>query len=692
MRAPQAHNNVRKNIYIDARNLWQLLYDELPKYKTACTMVTLQVALSFYAATFSFIAIVFIPILTVWASRLRANKILPMHLPLDVAEFDDYRDNPPGQRNEYNKARGSINLGNAIGTNEEIWTLGLKLLTHLLILGATGSGKTDMLLSLAGSTAFSMAGGVIYIDAKAAKSLLYSFATLAQLFGRMDDLRVINYSTGNQTISMRHWLKKSNTSNPFARGDANTGAQTLMGLLPPSGGDNQFFLDRAISALTVLMPVLCELRDHGHLNIYPSLIGHFISLRRFIQLANNKIIMPPRIGEQDGEELTGVTISDKNRSQVIYFLKNLQVEDLSKENPSKHPEEARRLFGYAEGYFARTLANLAGTYGHIYETELAEAEYTNVINQNLLLIVLIPAMEQSKDELSALGKVVLSSIRIAMSMGLGDESEGDYEDVIENLPIDIKIPSIIIIDEYAQIAVPNFSVTATQGRGLGISCVFSGQDLPGFYSAGEEDADMIISNTLLKIQMRLEDPNKTWEAIKTIASTMDVHKDGGVQSGSGINTYQRQNSATVEKVDRVAFLDLKRQIEGEAHLFFDDQIIRARLFHFGLAKKKIIKNFRYNRMLKIKSPPKELTFKHQENIIHNLEYHQRLDEPQPAPIAEDPLFRQLAKTGRNVNSIWRDLLSQASETTPEEPTEPDEQISDPTPKAEQNPPEKPAIE
>ncbi len=660
MRAPQKHNKVRKNIYIDARSWWLFLYDELPKYQYAAAMVVLLCAASYYTALFAFLAIPIIPLLTVWSSRLKANKSMPMHLPIDLARFTDQRDHQPGDRTNLNKARGTIHLGNAINNQQEIWTLGRKLLTHLLILGSTGSGKTDMLLSLTGSTAYSMGGGVIYIDAKAAKELLYVFATMAQLFGRMDDVRVINYSTGNQTIALRHWIKKSNTANPFARGDANTGAQTLMGLLPPSGGDNQFFLDRAISALTVLMPVLCELRDYGHLNIYPSLIGHFISLKRFIQLANNKIIMPPRIGEQDGDELTGVTISDKNRSQVIYFLKNLQVEDLSKEDPGKHPEEARRLFGYAEGYFARTLANLAGTYGHIYETELAEAEPTNVINQNLLLLVLVPAMEQSKEELSALGKVVLSAIRVAMSMGLGDESEGDYEDVIENLPIDLKIPSIIIIDEYAQIAVPNFSVTATQGRGLGISCVFSGQDLPGFYTAGEEDADMIISNTLTKVQMRLEDPHKTWEAIKTIASTMDVYKDSGVERGAGMSTYQSQNGASVEKVDRVEFLDLKRQIEGEAHVFFDDEIIRAKLFHHGIPKRKIIKNFRYNRMLKIKPPPKELTFKYQDNIINNLQYHQWLDEKVGVTGNEDLLFQELAKNAATTDDIWHYLHTPAN--------------------------------
>ncbi len=669
MRAPQKHNKVRKNIYIDARSWWQFLYDELPKYQYASAMIFLLCVASFYYAVFAFVAIPIIPILTVWSSRLKANKSMPMNLPIDVARFTDQRDHQPGERNKLNKARGTINLGNSIGDRQEIWTLGRKLLTHLLILGSTGSGKTDMLLSLTGSTAYSMGGGVIYIDAKAAKELLYVFATMAQIFGRIDDVRVINYSTGNQTISLRHWKKKSNTANPFARGDANTGAQTLMGLLPPSGGDNQFFLDRAISALTVLMPVLCELRDHGHLNIYPSLIGHFISLKRFIQLANNKVIMPPRIGEQDGDELTGVTISDKNRSQVIYFLKNLQVDDLSKEDPSKHPEEARRLFGYAEGYFARTLANLAGTYGHIYETELAEAEPTNVINQNLLLLVLIPAMEQSKEELSALGKVILSSIRIAMSMGLGDESEGDYEDVIENLPIDLKIPSIIIIDEYAQIAVPNFSVTATQGRGLGISCVFSGQDLAGFYSADEEDTDMIISNTLIKVQMRLEDPNKTWDAIKTIASTMNVHKDAGVERGVGMSTYQTQSGASVEKADRVEFLDLKRQIEGEAHIFFDDEIIRANLFHHGIPKSKIINNFRYNRMLKIKPPPKEVTFRYQDNIINNRQYHQWLDENIVVTGNEDPLFQVLAENASSTDEIWHNLHSQTNDEVADEPNE-----------------------
>ena len=152
MRAPQKHNKVRKNIYIDARSWWLFLYDELPKYQYAAAMVVLLCAASYYTALFAFLAIPIIPLLTVWSSRLKANKSMPMHLPIDLARFTDQRDHQPGDRTNLNKARGTIHLGNAINNQQEIWTLGRKLLTHLLILGSTGSGKTDMLLSLTGST------------------------------------------------------------------------------------------------------------------------------------------------------------------------------------------------------------------------------------------------------------------------------------------------------------------------------------------------------------------------------------------------------------------------------------------------------------------------------------------------------------------------------------------------------------
>ena len=151
--------------------------------------------------------------------------------------------------------------------------------------------------------------------------------------------------------------------------------------------------------------------------------------------------------------------------------------------------------------FTGNLVSAWGTFlNHLLNLEVPTAIYLSVSKaksisryylNNRLLGVFVPATEQSKDQRQVQGKIALSGIRVAISTGLGEDSEGDLDDIINNLPIDKKNPSLIIIDEYAEVAIEGFAVAATQGRGLGIGVCFSGQDLAGFIKASKEEATQI---------------------------------------------------------------------------------------------------------------------------------------------------------------------------------------------------------
>lgn len=620
-RAPDGRQEIKKeHAYKDTRRLGEYLKDEAPKFDVAIGAIVLLTALPFYNAAFAWLSIPLIAVFTLWAANAKQNRMLPIKLPAELGKQIDFNDPKPGQTRKFNKASGTIMLGNLRRGKSEVWIAGKDLLTHMLLIGTTGAGKTETLVSLSACTAFCMGGGIIYVDAKAAPKLLYQYATLARIFGREDDLRIINYMTGNQTIKERHWERLSNTTNPFAQGTANTATQTLTGLMPAGGGDNQYFLDRAIAIVRTLMPALVELRDMGALNIYPSLIGEYISVAKFMELAKNHI-------EINGIHYQNIELSDRVLKPIRTFLKGLPGFNPNLA-PEKQPEEVSRQFGFAEGYFSRTLANLAGTYGHIYETELAEADFVDIVLNNRILVVLVPAMEQANEERAALGKVVLSSIRTAMGQGLGGRGEGDREDVLESLPIDLRIPTVIIVDEYAEVAVDGFAVTATQGRGLGMSVVFAGQDLAGFVRASEQEADMIFGNTRLKALMALEDPETTWRKFKELAGTMKVAEGAGWEKDEdGLNTYKTNLSAGIKETERISFLDLKEQREGEAHIFERSNIHRMQIFHHGIDDKKLVTNFRVNRMLNVRAPEPDIVEGLQKKIMRNIELERRLEQP-----------------------------------------------------------------
>ena len=131
----------------------------------------------------------------------------------------------------------------------------------------------------------------------------------------------------------------------------------------------------------------------------------------------------------------------------------------------------------------------------------------------------------------------------------------------------------------------------------GFSVVFAGQDLPAFQKASKEEAMSIGANTNIKICMKLEDPLETWEFFAKTAGESYVMHTGGYQSDarSVMSHYKDSQSAQLEKRSRVDLLDLKDQRPGEATMFFQSKIVRARMFY---ANPKMAKRIRHQSILK----------------------------------------------------------------------------------------------
>jgi intracellular multiplication protein IcmO len=666
LRAPAQSKALSKNkVHQDTRTMGEKISDTVPKWDMSIILIFGISLIPFAYPITLWIVLPAIFIIARISGKSDVNRTLPFKLPMMLSDQQDINAPKPGQKGKYYNGQGTILLGNLRTDNTEVWMTGKDMLTHMLLIGTTGAGKTETLVSLSSCTAFCMGGGTIYVDAKAAPKLVYQFATLARIFGREDDMRVISFITGDSGSKIRHWERLSNTTNPFSQGSANNAVQTLSALLPPGGGDNQFFLDRAISLLTALMPALVELRDKGVVNIYPSLIGDFISLKKFMELSRNEIIINDI--EYD-VELTPPTLMI-----IKAFLKALPGFDPTKP-PEKQGEQVHNQFGFAEGYFAKTLASLSGTYGHIYQTELAEADFVDIVMHNRILIVLVPAMGLAPSERSVLGKIILSCIRAAMGRGLGDKGEGNIDDVLEALPVDLKIPTIIIVDEYAEVAVEGFAVTATQGRGLGMSVVFAGQDLAGFQKASEEESDMIFGNTRLKILMALEDPDITMRKFRELAGKMSVSKSAGHEANKdGLTSYKKNMSASIEEVERINFLDLKEQREGQAHVFEQSNIHITQLFHHGIFDDKLVKNWRINRMLKVLSPKPDIVRMLQSRIERNINIDNVIEgELVPEPISTE-LKDTLEKFSGPKDSVswpWDMLLKIKADNEPEKTSAP----------------------
>ncbi len=493
------------------------------------------------------------------------NERLPFRMPMGLTGTD--RGDPLPGRNGFARPEGIFFLGNRLQDKQELWLKAKDILTHCLLFGTTGSGKTETLVSLS-YNALATASGLFYIDPKASPKLAVQIWQMARFLGRDDDFRVLNYGTSGK-VKGKSPRRLSNTNNPFTFGSAEALTQLLVSLMPASDGANSIFADKAQALISGVMYALVDLRDKGLLKLSTSIIRDSLALEKCVALALHP--------ELDQESRASIQAALATSGWIAG-------RDL-KEQPESFAEQ----FGYAQSYFGKALSSLTDTYSHIYGAEDGEVDFSDAIMQRRILVVLLPSLEKAPAELASLGKISLSAIRNACSVGLGANIEGDAADVLEALPTDaVGIgPYLCIVDEYAAIVTPGFEVVLTQGRGLGIAAIVASQDYAGILEADKKGAQQMVANTCLKVFMRMQDAEKTWELIRGQAGQSTVLRTSGFNINEQISSdYRDANSTTVEQEDRVVLRDLQEQIEGEAHFVFSGQIVRGDMFYANPSLKK----------------------------------------------------------------------------------------------------------
>lgn len=493
------------------------------------------------------------------------NERLPFRMPLGLSGTD--KGDPLPGRIGFAKPEGLFFLGNRLQDKQELWLKGKDILTHTLLFGTTGSGKTETLVSLS-YNALTTGSGFFYIDPKASPKLSFQIWQLARYLGRDDDFRILNYSTSGKEKGYTP-SRVSNTNNPFTVGSAEGLTQILMALMPTSDTGNSIFASKAETLITGVMYALVDLRDKRLIKLSTNMIRDSLNLEKCVALA-----LRPELDPESREAI-------QNALSTSGWIAGREMKD--------QPPSFAEQYGYAQAYFGRALSSLTDTYSHIYGAEDGEVDFVDAILQRRILLVTLPSLEKAPPELANLGKICLSAIRNACAVGLGSKIEGDAEDVLEALPTDaIGIgPFLCIVDEYAAIVTPGFEVVLTQGRGLGIAAIVASQDYAGILDADKKGAQQMVANTSIKIFMKMQDAEKTWELIRGQAGQSTVLRTTGYTINEKFSSeYRDTMSTTVEKEDRVVLRDLQEQIEGEAHFIFSGQVVRGDMFFANPSLKK----------------------------------------------------------------------------------------------------------
>jgi intracellular multiplication protein IcmO len=557
---------------------------------SACLLIGFAFAAFFFSMIAEVVAIV--ALFTFLYAYTRKNK-LPFRMPLR-SKAPDYNDPLPGS-NKPRVARGISFFGNRKMSDEELWFNNDDMRTHVLIFGSTGSGKTEALVSLS-FNALVQGSGFLYVDGKGDNSLFAKVFSMCRFMGREDDLLLINFMTGARDVVGAQEKRLSNTMNPFCNGSSSMLSQLVVSLMDSGGqsSDGDMWKGRAIVFVEALMKVLVYMRDSGKILLDANTIRNYFELPRLEAIAMDRMFI------RDNQE--PVSLADTPElilEPITNYIINLPGYDRGKKG--KQGSQVLEQHGFITMQLTRVFGSLADTYGHIIRTNLAEVDLKDVVLNRRILVVLLPALEKSPDELSNLGKVIIASLKAMMASGLGDSVEGTFKEVVSRKPTNAATPYMCILDEYGYYAVKGFAVVPAQARSLGFSVIFAGQDLPAFQKASKEEAASIGANTNIKICMKLEDPIETWEFFSKTAGESYVTKVDSFQTNaqSILNNYMDSRSASSEKRARIDLQDLKDQREGEAHIFFKSKIVRARMFY---ANPTPVERMRLNNFLKVEPP------------------------------------------------------------------------------------------
>ncbi|MBL1893182.1 type IV secretory system conjugative DNA transfer family protein, partial [Klebsiella pneumoniae] len=76
--------------------------------------------------------------------------------------------------------------------------------------------------------------------------------------------------------------------------------------------------------------------------------------------------------------------------------------------PSEWSQEARNQHGYLTSQYNRMLSLFSDTYGHVFSSGAGDIDLRDVVHNDRILVILIPALELSASEALTLGRLTTS--------------------------------------------------------------------------------------------------------------------------------------------------------------------------------------------------------------------------------------------------------------------------------------------
>jgi TraM recognition site of TraD and TraG len=502
-------------------------------------------------------------------------------------------------------------LESAADAFKEVWFADDDMRKHLLVLGSTGSGKSELLKGIF-FCALCWGSGFFVADGKADNKLPLDNYNMARFFGRDDDLLTLNFLlAGKSPAQVRNSRKRrTNKTNPFSTADADTIIQMGANLLPKVDGDAKNWQEKALNCWRGLVPALCWLRDNEAMEISATTFVEYLSLAKIEEL----YIKGFRLAQENG----GVWLEDFNGIKtylevgvpgfkVDRCLKKYGMSSGPRAMPTGKPEPTDQdpgvydQHGYRATQLNPSLGLLGKTYGHIFQDKYSEIDMIDVTLNNRILILLIPSLEKSAQEAESLGKLTVACLRIMMGKNLGAEIEGTRQDLLESKATEAPYPYVVALDELGYYFADGIAVMFAQARSLGFCMIAAAQDIEKLTEGPRAaEAGAMLANQVGKIFMRIDDANKTNEMIQKYLGKVNVALKMTYEFQEGFG-FKRMPEVKLEEIPVATLKNLQELDPGRAVLNSMGKTFKIASFYVGsFLQKYPSQTFHVNRFLQVR--------------------------------------------------------------------------------------------
>ncbi|TXI25549.1 MAG: hypothetical protein E6Q67_00745 [Roseateles sp.] len=589
---------------------WDVKFAEFMGQKFALLMLGIPVLL--FAAAIPVLALPLLGVLTWLIVLHRSSKpTLPLRYPI-INKEPDPRTGKPG---DGILLHGNIDSGSPYEKFKEIWSSDDDLRKHMLIIGSTGSGKSEMLKAIF-FNALCWSSGYFIADGKADNKLPTDSFTMVRSVGRDDDMLSLNFLLGGKTPLQigKSRRRRTNGMNPFSSADADTIIQMGANMLPKVEGEGKNWQEKALNLWRGAVAALCHKRDTQGFEVSVTTIIDYLALHRVEELYVEGY---REAQNNNGEWSLGFTgIKSYLETGIPYKIDRLLAKhglaDMpaparpgTKPTTDQDPETANQ-HAYRTSQLIPVMNLLDKTYGHIFRAKFSEIDMLDVTLNNRIMTMLIPSLEKSAQEAENLGKLAIACLRVMMGRNLGADIEGSRQELIESKVTKSPYPYIVALDELAYYFADGIAVIFAQARSLGFSMIAAAQDLEKLTEGNRAaEAGAMMGNQVNKVFMRIDDAKKTWEFIQNALQKVTVAVRSAYEV-TGAGWRRKGGEVDVREVDVVSLPEFQAMKGGECVLNSMGQTMRMKSLYMAKdLEKHQSDDFFVLRFLQVPSPKQD---------------------------------------------------------------------------------------